>query len=155
MYASSEHADENQFSLENLTFCCRELFQAVFSYGFMKQWALQIKTCYCSISNFQLFCCSAACEKKKNTKHICWWNSKMVDTQSADCNGESTDAQLTFYEQRDSISTVTRDEIVDGATDQKLCCKTGELSIIFGGNPPDPNGHCLSKTTNKSRFHVI
>ena len=70
-------------------------------------------------------------------------------------NGDSTDAQLTFYEQRESISTVTRDEIVDGATDQKSCCKTCELSTTFGGIPPDPNGQCLPKTTRKFHFHVI
>ena len=93
-------------------------FQAIFSYGFLKQLTLQIKML---LLNFQfpalLLLRSQPGERQHETRLLTKLKNDV--TSSPYFNRESMERQLTFYEQWESISNGTRHEFMVRATYQK------------------------------------
>ena len=61
---------ENSFRYKTSLYVAESLFKR-FSYGLMKEQALQIKISYCFISNFELFCSSLTNQAQIGEKNVC------------------------------------------------------------------------------------
>ena len=87
-------------------FCCEQFFQSVFSYGFMKQQALQIKnTAQFPISGY--FADRQPTKLKQVRKTFVNEPQRLCNLWSPDYFRESKDAQLTFYDQPERLGPST------------------------------------------------